>query len=90
MFAETSIGISLQDAGSSHEEYRHTVQDIGKFMFKRFFRPWLYNETLFNLTSTGRAHNKYLNILHSFTRKVSSRKHVIYVFRRSDYCVNKK
>ncbi|XP_014484841.1 PREDICTED: cytochrome P450 4C1-like isoform X2 [Dinoponera quadriceps] len=67
---ETSMGISLQDARSSHEEYRHTVHDMGKFVIKRLFRPWLINDTLFNLTSMGRTHNKYLNILHSFTRKI--------------------
>ncbi|XP_014487816.1 PREDICTED: cytochrome P450 4C1-like [Dinoponera quadriceps] len=38
-------------------------------MFK-VFKPWLLNDTIFSLTSLGRIHNKYLNILHSFTEKI--------------------
>ncbi|XP_014486909.1 PREDICTED: cytochrome P450 4C1-like isoform X1 [Dinoponera quadriceps] len=85
---ETSMGTSLQDAGSSHEEYRHTVQDMGKFVVSRFFKPWLLNDTIFNLTSMGRTHNKYLNILHSFTRKIIAERKIYHEQTKWRYLKN--
>ena len=32
--------------------------------------PWLWNDTLYSLTPSGREHDKCLKILHDFTNKV--------------------
>ncbi|XP_032675967.1 cytochrome P450 4C1-like [Odontomachus brunneus] len=67
---ETSMGISLNDLSSFQQEYRQTVSDISKLITDRFFKPWLYSDTILNLTSLGNKQDLYLNILHSFTEKI--------------------
>jgi hypothetical protein len=39
-------------------------------MLYRMFHPYLHPDFIFNLSSKGRQHKKYLSILHGFTRKV--------------------
>jgi hypothetical protein len=38
-------------------------------MLYRMFHPYLHPDFIFNLSSKGRQHKKYLSILHGFTRK---------------------
>ncbi|EFN86159.1 Cytochrome P450 4C1 [Harpegnathos saltator] len=67
---ETSMGISLNDSDQS-QQYRQTIHHMGKLVVNRFFKPWLFIDTIFNLTSQSTTQSKYLNILHSFTEKVN-------------------
>ncbi|XP_014487249.1 PREDICTED: cytochrome P450 4C1-like [Dinoponera quadriceps] len=67
---EESVIDDLLHFTSHHTLNAISETSMGISLQDALFRPWLYNETLFNLTSMGRAHNKYLNILHSFTRKI--------------------
>ncbi|XP_025160852.1 cytochrome P450 4C1 isoform X3 [Harpegnathos saltator] len=66
---ETSMGISLSDFDQS-QQYRQTIHHIGKLIIERLVKPWLFNDTIFNLTSLSTIQSKYLNILHSFTEKI--------------------
>ncbi|XP_025160850.1 cytochrome P450 4C1 isoform X2 [Harpegnathos saltator] len=66
---ETSMGIFLNDSDQS-QQYRQTIHHMGKFIIERLVKPWLFNDTIFNLTSLSTIQSKYLNILHSFTEKI--------------------
>ena len=37
---------------------------------ERHKSPWLWPDMIYNMTSSGRKHQKALNILHAFTHKV--------------------
>ena len=38
---------------------------------ERHKSPWLWPDIIYNMTSSGRKHQKALNILHAFTHKVT-------------------
>lgn len=43
---------------------------IAAFIHKRQRSPWLWNDTLYSWTPSGKEHDKCLKILHDFTNKV--------------------
>ncbi|XP_020289593.1 cytochrome P450 4C1-like isoform X4 [Pseudomyrmex gracilis] len=67
---ETAMGISLRSCDTFQEQYRKSIEDMGRFFVHRLQSPWLYPEWSFALSPTGRQQAKTLKILHGFTEKV--------------------
>ncbi|XP_050351919.1 cytochrome P450 4C1-like [Nymphalis io] len=62
---ETAMGTSL-DEKDIGKKYKNAVHILGKYLFYRGERFWLYPMALFNLSSVGRSQKKLLNLIGSF------------------------
>ena len=70
VICETSMGVSV-DALHSDSDYVEAVDQITKFLFKRFANPLtLFSNLIYAMTSDGRTYYKYLRTIHEFTWKV--------------------
>ncbi|KAL6259145.1 hypothetical protein P5V15_009067 [Pogonomyrmex californicus] len=67
---ETTMGTSLHEMGEFEEQYRQSINDLGKILFNRLFKPWLASDIIFALTSMGRKQAKSLKILHGIIEKI--------------------
>jgi cytochrome P450 len=70
IICETAMGVQVNAMKHSDSEYVKSVYGISDIMLYRMFHPYLHPDFIFNLSSKGRQHKKYLSILHGFTRKV--------------------
>lgn len=48
-----------------------TSTSFSEIAMQRFFKPWLVSDFIFRRSSYAEKHEKSLNILQNFTRKVS-------------------
>lgn len=71
IICETSMGQSVDAQGRSESEYVRAVLRINELIQNRQKNPLHYPSFLFNLSQAGKEHQWALNVLHSFTRKVS-------------------
>lgn len=68
---ETSMGIKLDSLdGSQPDEYRKGIYKIAEFLVMRMVTPWLYSDAIYNWLGYRQQLDKYLNKIHSFTRKI--------------------
>ncbi|XP_029157494.1 cytochrome P450 4C1-like [Nylanderia fulva] len=67
---ETAMGISLQKLGKFQQQYRSAIHEIIELIVYRLLSPWIYNNLMFALSSTGRKQKRILKILHGFTEKI--------------------
>ncbi|CAB3983422.1 cytochrome P450 4V2, partial [Paramuricea clavata] len=70
IICETSMGFDIKAQFGSNPEYTKTVFSMCELIQERQKYPWLWPDTIFNMTSSGRKHKKALDILHGFTNKV--------------------
>ena len=57
-------------------------------ILERSMRPWLWNDFIFHRTAIGMEHDKCLNILQGFTKKVINERNA--EFEASDFITNKR
>lgn len=75
---ETAMGTKLkEDATGAAKSYKAAIQDLIALFVHRFMRVYLFPEFMFNLSSIGRAQQKYLKTVHRFTKTI--------VDQRQDY-----
>lgn len=43
----------------------------GRYVMERVFKPWLYFDTIYNITGKGKRASRHLKKLHTFTKTVS-------------------
>ncbi|XP_011305594.1 cytochrome P450 4C1-like isoform X2 [Fopius arisanus] len=71
---ETAMGTSLvrMEASSDNfqKTYRNAVQTLGHILLHRLLRPWLHSDFIFSLTKSGKIHDKCLNIIRGFSKKI--------------------
>ncbi|ULT96287.1 hypothetical protein L5515_011816 [Caenorhabditis briggsae] len=70
IICETSMGKSIGAQLSENNEYVWAVHTINELISRRTNNPLLWNSHIYSLTEDGKTHEKCLNILHSFTKKV--------------------
>ncbi|XP_020297746.1 cytochrome P450 4C1-like isoform X2 [Pseudomyrmex gracilis] len=68
--SETAMGISLHNFDTFEDQYRKSIEDMGRYVTHRVLSPWLYVNLMFTLSPTGRNQAKTLKTLHGFTEKV--------------------
>ncbi|XP_074607201.1 cytochrome P450 4V2-like isoform X1 [Acropora palmata] len=66
----TSMGSSLKVQENADSPYVNAVVRISELVHKRQRSPWMWYDSLYNLTPSGREHSKCLKILHDFTNMV--------------------
>lgn len=70
IICKAAMGVDINDATSSNSEYVQAISGIVDLIVHRTFHPYLYSDIVWYNTSKGRLQQKYLEILHGFTRQV--------------------
>lgn len=63
----------LSSIPQSSSRLDNLIHRISKLTIARGVRPWMWSECLFKLTAIGKTYFKNLQVLHGFSRKVSSK-----------------
>ncbi|XP_070544565.1 cytochrome P450 4V2-like [Ptychodera flava] len=70
IICETAMGIEVKAQSNCDSEYVRAVIGISELVQDRMKTPWYWPETMYNITESGKKHEKYLKILHGMTNKV--------------------
>ncbi|CAF4372376.1 unnamed protein product, partial [Adineta steineri] len=70
IICEAAMGLNIGAQHQRNSEYVDAVLKLTDLILKRQRMPWMWPNFLFNLLPEGREHNRYLNIVHQFTKKV--------------------
>lgn len=63
------MGSPLNEHASA-KSYKDAICDMGYIFYKRFCHVYYFIDFIFNLSPLGRKQKQYLQIVHSFTKKV--------------------
>ncbi|KAL0901436.1 hypothetical protein ABMA27_006694 [Loxostege sticticalis] len=68
---ETSMGTQLSDETSTAAmEYKNAIYELGKMFVERFTKIIYLIDFLFAMSTIGKRQEKYLNTVHTFTKRV--------------------
>ncbi|CAF1109070.1 unnamed protein product [Adineta steineri] len=70
IICEAAMGLNIGAQHQRNSEYVDAVLKLTDLILKRQRMPWMWPDFLFNLLPEGREHNRCLNIVHQFTKKV--------------------
>ncbi|GIY72349.1 cytochrome P450 4C1 [Caerostris darwini] len=70
IICQTAMGLNINAQSGQNDEYVKAIEEIGEIFMYRILRPWLYPETIFRLTSTGRKFFASVSRVKALTRKV--------------------
>ncbi|CAF1176401.1 unnamed protein product [Adineta steineri] len=70
IICETAMGLNIGAQHQRNSEYVDAVLKLTDLILKRQRMPWMWPDFVFNLLPEGREHNRCLNIVHQFTKKV--------------------
>ncbi|EFN69302.1 Cytochrome P450 4V3 [Camponotus floridanus] len=73
VICETAMGVNVH-AQEGEIKYTATIHRGSELIMERFYRPWLWSDWFYNLTSTGKKYRSVINIIHKFTREVCAKK----------------
>ena len=68
------MGRTLDIQHNKHSDYASSINGMLSLIQYRQKSPWLWPDWLYALTPTKRQEDKYLSILHGFTKKVIKEK----------------
>ncbi|XP_013134893.1 PREDICTED: cytochrome P450 4C1-like [Papilio polytes] len=66
---ESAMGTKLSD-DTTGKSYKEAIHKLGFLLVQRFIKIYLYADFFFNLSALAKKQNKYLSIVHNFTRNV--------------------
>ncbi|CAB3988478.1 Cytochrome P450 4V2, partial [Paramuricea clavata] len=72
IICEAAMGVNVNAQFDSNSEYVSTVLSISELILERWRCPWLWRDSMYNLTTAGRKQKNMLRILHGFSSKVIS------------------
>ncbi|XP_025262863.1 cytochrome P450 4C1 [Camponotus floridanus] len=75
VICETAMGVNVH-AQEGEIKYTATIHRGSELIMERFYRPWLWSDWFYNLTSTGKKYRSVINIIHKFTREVIRKKKI--------------
>ncbi|XP_050426628.1 uncharacterized protein LOC126836950 [Adelges cooleyi] len=67
---ETILGVSLRSQEGQSIDYVKAITTVGHILMKRIFTIWLWSDTIFNVSTSGRDFYKSLKVLHTFSKNV--------------------
>ncbi|CAF3997706.1 unnamed protein product [Adineta steineri] len=70
IICEAAMGLNIGAQHQRNSEYVDAVLKLTDLIIKRQRMPWMWPDFLFNLLPEGREHNRCLNIVQQFTKKV--------------------
>ncbi|CAF4343051.1 unnamed protein product, partial [Rotaria sordida] len=65
-----AMGLNIGAQQKKNSQYVDAVLKLTDIILKRQRMPWLWPDLLFKLLPEGRDHDRNLNIIHQFTKKV--------------------
>ncbi|CAL1271335.1 unnamed protein product [Larinioides sclopetarius] len=68
------MGVKINAQGNENKEYVQATHGISGAIINRAFRPWLYLDTIYYLTTEGKKYRSNLRKVHGFSRKVIKEK----------------
>lgn len=70
VICETAMGVTVNSQRGENKDYVEAVRNMGMVAVSRSFKPWLYPDFIFNLSSYGRLQKRSLVVLHNMTNSV--------------------
>ncbi|RZF46867.1 hypothetical protein LSTR_LSTR008248 [Laodelphax striatellus] len=70
IICESAMGTTVNAQEKKDSEYVKAVYEVSELILYRALRPWLYADTIWKLSSHGRAFYRNLKTLHDFTNKI--------------------
>ncbi|CAI4226462.1 unnamed protein product [Auanema sp. JU1783] len=70
VICETSMGKCVNAQTDEDCDYVKAVHEINKLILSRACAPFLWSDLTYKLSKEGKSHQRCLNILHSYTKKV--------------------
>ncbi|KAH0551296.1 cytochrome P450 4c3-like [Cotesia glomerata] len=67
---ETTMGYHLNSQVNFEDDYVSSVEKMTSIIQMRFTNIWMANDTIFNLTSLGKEHDKALKTIHNFVDNI--------------------
>merc|ERR1719191_631033 len=74
MICETAMGEKIDAQTNKGSRYVKAVENLTSIIFNRLKSPWLYNNTLFELSPLGRELRKNRDIIHMFIKDVVAKR----------------
>lgn len=71
MSAETAMGAKINAQEHTDSEYVNALYVIGAGLMSRIAKPWLWLNTMHNISAEGREYNRNLRIVKNFTLQVN-------------------
>ncbi|CAF4995242.1 unnamed protein product, partial [Rotaria sp. Silwood1] len=70
IICEAAMGLNIGAQQQKNSQYVDAVLKLTDIILKRQRMPWLWPDLIFKLLPQGRNHDRYLKIVHEFTKKV--------------------
>uniref|UniRef100_A0A8D8BK52 Cytochrome P450 4C1 n=1 Tax=Culex pipiens TaxID=7175 RepID=A0A8D8BK52_CULPI len=67
---ETAMGVKVHAQTDGENEYVKAIYALSELFLDRLVRPWLHNNYLFKRSEYGQRHQKAIDIVHGYTKKV--------------------
>lgn len=64
------MGTQLVDGSAATRSYKDAIYGLGHVVYQRFINVAYFVDFMFKLTPLSKVHDKYLNLVHSFTKSV--------------------
>ncbi|XP_062594490.1 cytochrome P450 4V2-like isoform X2 [Saccostrea cucullata] len=74
IICETAMGRTVDAQSNSESDYVKSVYKMTELVLQRQRTPWYWPDFLYNTIGYGKEHDKCLQILHGFTKKVIKEK----------------
>nr|AVL92839.1 CYP450 [Locusta migratoria] len=74
IISETAMGVSFNAQINSDSEYVRAVRSASDITLKRTFRPWLFPDFVFNLSSLGKEWRNHLHVMKTTTQAILQNK----------------
>lgn len=65
------MGVKIHAQENTGSEYVKALYVIGAGLMKRFSKPWLWLDVLYNMSSEGRHYNRNLKLVKNLTQQVN-------------------
>ncbi|XP_022183858.1 cytochrome P450 4C1 [Nilaparvata lugens] len=70
IISESSMGTEINAQLNNSPEFVTSLRNLSEAVLYRFYKPWLYPDFVYNMTSAKRAFNKDLKVVHDVIMKV--------------------
>ncbi|CAL1271327.1 unnamed protein product [Larinioides sclopetarius] len=74
IICQTAMGVRINAQTNENKEYVKALHEVTEAITNRPFRPWLYPDIIYYMTTEGKRYKSYLQCMHGLTRKVIKEK----------------
>ncbi|XP_025410330.1 cytochrome P450 4C1-like isoform X2 [Sipha flava] len=77
MICETIMGVEMNAQEGKSMQYVRSIKGACRAVIDRVFKFWLWNDTIYKFTGSGRSFYKSIRVLHDFTENVIKNKQTL-------------